>query len=46
VILDRPSEGCDDFLAEVDKAGLVQYGTVYLTVNRDNKDEVKRFQAI
>ncbi|KAF4190409.1 hypothetical protein CNMCM7927_003379 [Aspergillus lentulus] len=46
VILDRPPEGWDDFLAAVHKAGLVQDGKAYLILDRDNEPEVERFQAI
>lgn len=46
VILHIPSEGWDDVLVAVHKAGLAQDGKAYLILDRDKKPEVERFQAI
>jgi superfamily II DNA/RNA helicase len=46
VILDRPPERWEDFLAAVHKAGLIAAGKAYVILNCTDHAEVERFQAI
>jgi superfamily II DNA/RNA helicase len=46
VILDRPPERWEDFLAAVHKAGLIAAGKAYVILNCTDHAQVERFQAI